>query len=80
MIQQYLRNKYYINKLDYRPPFNDTYGIIFDYKVEKCVDIGLPNSTSENKRSDANLSLIHDLTKSVRKLIHHVEHTLCKAS
>ena len=80
MLQQYLRNKLYLEQLILHPEFENICLKISSRKVDEFKDIILPSITSDNHRFDRKVALLHDLTKLVCKLIHHVEQKLCKAS
>ena len=80
MLQQYLRNKLYLEQLILHPEFEDICLKISSCKVDEFKDIILPSITSDNHRFDRKVALLHDLIKLVCKLIHHVEQKLCKAS
>ena len=60
--------------------FEEISSKISSRKVTEFKDIIMPSITSNNHRFDRKVVLLHDLTKLVCKLIHHVEQKLCKAS
>ena len=80
MIQQFLDNKYYLEQTILHEDFEEVCESITDRKVNEFKDIVQPSIVSNNRYFDHKVSFLHDLTKLVCKMIHHVEQRLCKAS
>ena len=77
-MQEYIRNKYFLEQLVHHPEFGEIRKSISNRKVNSFKDIVMPPVDSDNYRFDSNVMLLHDLTKVVCKMIRHVEHKLSK--
>ena len=80
MIQQFLDNKYYLKQTILHEDFEDICQSITAHKVNEFRDIVQPSVVSDNRYFDHKAFFLHNLTKLVCKLIHHVEQRLCKVS
>ena len=79
-MQEYMHNKYFLEQLAHHPEFEEICETIRSHKVNKFKDIVTPTVGSDNYRFDTKVMLLHELTRLVCKMIHHVEQKLCKAS
>ena len=80
MIQQYLANKYFLERTFVGATrYNAITSKISSSQVSMFKDIVVPG-IGANRHLDVKAELIHRLTRLVCKLIHHVEQKKCKAS
>ena len=80
MIQQYLANKYFLERMFVGATrYNAITSKISSSQVSMFKDIVVPG-IGANRHLDVKAELIHRLTRLVCKLIHHVEQKKCKAS